>query len=310
MAHRRFFILDETIDAREIDDFMCRVVETKSQPLGKYAPCRPLTPGQPSHNTNDIIPGILPPPVLSNNRKDTIQIFREKGISGQLSSFLGFDFTRGSSETRRLESELVKQYTLPNPEEYFETLMKNRHYAQDVRALLETTKSHRAYLVTGFLTAVRATWTIESKTNTTNSLEVNIPLSASLNVPVPGLLDFNTKPRMSSSAQHNRELSSDKEEIFAVSYSIVHLKHQGVSLPGFGIQTPVLGRPKRVKAYHLAMGHDDDSSEELELESDEENIEADNTGMTSNSACAELLVNSKEIEGEYLESQLILTLLL
>jgi hypothetical protein len=280
------------------------IVETKSLPLARFAPCRPLTPGQPSHNTNEIIPGILPQPLLSVNRKETIQIFREKGISGQLSAPLGFDIMRGSSETRQLESELVKQYTLPNPERHFETLMQNQHYVQDVRALLETTKSHRAYSVTDFLTALRATWTIESGTNTANSLGVNIPLSTLVSVPVPGLLDFSFQPRISSSAQQSRELSSGREEIFAVSYSVVKLKHQDVPFPGFGTKAPVLGRPKRAKAYHLAMGHDDGSSE-VEPDSDEESIEAGDSGATPVRTCAEVLVNSTEMEGEYLSSELV-----
>ncbi|OJJ08813.1 hypothetical protein ASPVEDRAFT_47969 [Aspergillus versicolor CBS 583.65] len=305
MAQRKYFILDKLIDAGEIDSFLGRVVETKSQPLARFAPCRPLTPEERPHNTNDIIPGILPEPSVSINRKETIQIFREKGISGQLSALLGFDIMRGSSETRQLESELVKQYTLSNPVQYFETLMHDQDYAQDVRALLETTKSHHAYLVTGFLTAVRATWTITSGTNTANSLGVNIPLSTLINVPVPGLLDFSFQPRISSGAQHTRELSSDQEEIFAVSYSVVEWKHRGVPLPGFGIKAPVLGRPKRAKAYHLALGHDDGSSEEIELDSDEESIEAGGWGATPVKVCAEVLVNSTEMEREYLSSELV-----
>lgn len=307
MAERKYFILDETIDASEIDSFMCRVVETKSQPLARFAP-RPLTTEEPSRNTNEIIFDILPKPLSSVNRKETIQVFREKGISGQLSALLGFDIMRGSSETRQLESELVKQYTLSNPEQYFETLMHNQHYAQDVRALLETTKSHRAYLVTGFLTAVRATWTIESGTNTVNSLGVNIPLSICINVPVPELLDFSFQPRISSGAQHSRELSSDRQKNFAVSYSVVKLKHQDVPLPGFGTKAPVLGRPKRAKAYHLAMGREDDSSEEVESDSDEGSIEAgDLGGATPARACVEVVLvnNSTEVEEEYLSSKLV-----
>ena len=62
---------------------------------------------------------------------------------------------------------------------------------------------------------------------------------------------------------------------------MVKLKHQGKPLPGFGIKAPVLGRPKRTKAYRLALGHDEDSSEEIEFDSDEENIEFGDKGATS-----------------------------
>lgn len=303
MNQRKYFILDETIPATEVDGFMCRVVEAMSQPLARFAPFRPLTPGQPSHNTDEIIPGILPQPSLSTDRKELIQIFREKGVSAQLSALLGFEITRGLSETRKLESDLVKQYTLPNPERYFEALMQNEHYAQDVRALLESAKSHRAYLVTGFLTAVNASWTIETATNTANSLDANAPLSTLINAPVPSMLDFGLQPRVCSGAQQSRELSSEGEDIFAVSYSVVKLKPQGRPLPGFGIKAPVLGRPKRAKAYHLALGHDEDSDEEIEFESDEENIESGDKGATFVSALAEIVVDSREMEGEYLSSE-------
>lgn len=81
------------------------------------------------------------------------------------------------------------------------------------------------YLVTGFLTAVNITWTIEPATNTANSLDANAPLSTLINVPVPGMLDFGFQPRVFSGAQQSRELSSEGEGIFAVSYSVVKLKH-------------------------------------------------------------------------------------
>ncbi|KAB8239144.1 uncharacterized protein BDW43DRAFT_319392 [Aspergillus alliaceus] len=199
MGQQRYFFLDEAIPASEMDSFI-------------FEHFHPLTSGCPSHKTEEIIPDILPQPSLSTNRKEPIQVFREKDISAQLSALLGFKITRGSSETRKLGSDLVN--TMPG----------------DVRALLESAKFHRIYLVTGFLTASR-------------------------------MLDFGLQPRVCSGAQHSRELFSEGEEIIAASYSVVKLKHQGRPLPGFDTKAPVLGRPKRAKAYHLALGHDEENFE-------------------------------------------------
>lgn len=273
MAQRRYFLLDERVPKSEIDGFMCRVVETFSQPRNRFAPSPPRSPDQPSHNTNEIIPDILPEPVLTSNRKEVIQAAREKGISAQLSTLLRIDLTRGSKEKRQLESNLVKHYTLPNPEQYFKILMQNEDYAQDVRELLESAKAHRAYLVTGFLTAVGATWAIESATSTKNSLSIDLSVSKFLNGPVGEVLNFALQPQNCSDTQHSLEFLSEEEEIFAVSYSVVELKREGSPFPGFGIKSPVLGLPKRAKAYHLALGDSDDSSEELEFDSDDEYVD-------------------------------------
>ncbi|KAI9924855.1 hypothetical protein MW887_006712 [Aspergillus wentii] len=277
---------------------MCRVVKTVSRPLDGYAPCCPPAHGQPSHNTNEIIRDILPQPSLSANRKELVQVFREKGISAQLSALLGLELSRGSSETRKLESELVKQYSLSNPQQYFDILMQNQDYSRDVRVLLENAKSHRAYLVTGFLTAVSTTWTIETTTNTANSLNVNVPLSALANVPVPGALDFGLQPRINSGTQRSREFSTAAEEIFAVSYSVVELKSQSRLLPGFGHKSPTLRHPKRAKAYHLALGDDDDSSEEIDLDSDGD-IEYGKNKATSAEASVNLIGDSGDMEAVY-----------
>ncbi len=61
-----------------------------------------------------------------------------------------------------------------------------------------------------------------------------------------------------------------EEEIFAVSYSIVKLLYGFSRSPLSITKTPVIGRPKRAKAYHLAFGDDDDSDEEIEVSSDED----------------------------------------
>jgi hypothetical protein len=55
----------------------------------------------------------------------------------KLANLVGFHVTRNEEQSRTLESESVKRSILPNPEHYFEELMKNEIYSRDVRALLE-----------------------------------------------------------------------------------------------------------------------------------------------------------------------------
>jgi hypothetical protein len=156
MAERRFFILDETIPATEIESFMCRVVALKNLPLTKFVPFPPISPGEPSHNTNDITPSILPTPSLSTSRKEFLKVVREREIKVGLTAFFGLDFARNKEESRSLESQLIKRYTLSNPEHHFQKLMENEHYARDIHTLLDSNKLHHAYLVTGFLTTTGA----------------------------------------------------------------------------------------------------------------------------------------------------------
>lgn len=270
MAGRRFFILDEAIPATEIESFMCRVVTLKNLPLTKFAPFPPISPGEASHNTNEIIPSILPTPSLSTSRKEFLKVVHEKEIKIGLTAFFGLDFARNKEESRSLESELVKRYVLSNPEHHFQKLMQNEHYARDILALLDSNKLHHAYLVTGFLTTAGATWKIEASCKKTDGFNVVAPISDLANIPVPGLLDLSVNPRITTTTEQKREMCVAEEEIFAVSYSIVKLSY-GFKGSAFSItKTPVIGRPKRAKAYHLAMGDGSGSDDEIEVSSDDD----------------------------------------
>jgi len=276
MAERRFFILDDTIPATEIESFMCRVVAVKNLPLAKCVPFPPLSPGEPSHNTHDIIPSILPTPSLSTSRKEFLKIVHEREIIFGLRALFGLDFARTKEESRSLESQLVKRYTLSNPERYFQRLMQNEHYASDVRTLLNGNKLYHAYLVTGFLTTTGAVWKIEAGSKKTDGFDVVAPISDLANNPVPSRLDINVNPKITTAIHQRREMCVAEEEIFAVSYSIVKLSY-GFNRSAFSItKTPVVGRPKRAKAHHLAMGDDDDSDEIIDVSSSDDEYGDDN----------------------------------
>jgi hypothetical protein len=276
MAGRRFFILDETIPASEIESFMCRVVTLKNLPLTKFAPFHPISPGEPSHNTHDIIPSILPNPSLSTSRKEFLKVVHEREINIGLTALFGLDFARNKEESRSLESQLVKRYTLSNPEHHFQTLMQNEYYARDIRTLLDSNKLHHAYLVTGFLTTTGAVWKIEASCKETNGFNVVIPVSTLASIPVPDLLDFSANPKITTTIHQKREMCVAEEEIFAVSYSIVKQSY-GFNRSAFSItKTLAIGRPKRAKAHHLALSHNGDSDEEIDASSSDDEYDDDN----------------------------------
>lgn len=269
-AARRFFILDETVPASEIESFMCRVVTLKTLPQTKFAPFYPIEPGEPSHSTQDIIPSILPTPSLSTNRKEFLEVIQEREINIGLTALFGLDFARNKEESRSLESQLIKRYTLSNPEQHFQTLMQNEYYARDVHSLLNRNGLHQAYLVTGFLTTTGAIWKIETSYKETNGLNVTIPVTTLAAIPVSGLLDVSANPKITTTMHQAREMCVAEEEIFAVSYSIVKQSY-GFDRAALSItKNLAIGRPKRAKAHHLAMGHDDDSDEEIVVSSSDD----------------------------------------
>ncbi|KAH6684469.1 hypothetical protein B0J14DRAFT_13228 [Halenospora varia] len=266
MAHSSFFLLDQPISATEIKSFLCRVVVSTSSPLTQFAPFS--LPGTPSHNTDDIIPSILPEPSLSTSIKAFRKAARERGVSVKLANLVGFHVTRNEEQSRTLESESVKRYILPNPEHYFEELMKNENYSRDVRALLEKVRPRHAYLVTGFLTTTKSAWKIDGSQNSTTALNVTVPVSTILPVAVAGAVDIDGGLGGSGSSQQSDERAVAEEEIFAVSYSVARLSYKPSASKTLLTSNPTIGPPKRAKAYHLALGNNEEEEEEEEIDWD------------------------------------------
>jgi hypothetical protein len=266
MADRRYFLLREPIEPSNIESFLCRVVASKVAPLDRFAPI--ALPGTPAHETNDILPSILPQPTLSTSCDELFSAARKRGFSAELSALLKVNVSRDVEQSRRLESKSVRRYTLPNPGAYFQELMKNEYYAKDVRDLLKALWPHHTYLVTGFLTATDSNWTIEASNKTTKGIETTLPVAEAAGVPIPGLADAGLGLSTEAAAHQSRKISVVGEEIFAVSYSVAKLSYAFGSPPGFVTRMPLVSRPKLAKPHHLAMGPDDE--EEIEYDSDEE----------------------------------------
>jgi hypothetical protein len=268
MAQSKFFLLDQPISATEAQSFLCRVVVSTTSPLTQFAPFS--LPGTPSHNTDDIIPSILPEPSLSTSIKAFRKAARERGVSVKLANLFGFDVTRNEEQSRTLESESVKRYILPNPEHYFEELMKNEHYARDVRALLEKVWPRHAYLVTGFLTATKSAWKIDGSQNSKTALNFTVPVSNVLPATVAGAVDSGGRLGGSGSSKQNDERAVAEEEIFAVSYSVARLSYKPSASKTLFTYNPTVGPPKRAKAHHLAFLNDEEEEEEeIDWDSDD-----------------------------------------
>jgi hypothetical protein len=273
MTKRRHFLLEDSISGTETASMMCRVVSSKTLPLNKFAPYSTISSNEPPHNTNDIIPSILPTPLSFSSRKEFLQGIRDHKIRTTLASFFGLSVTCSEGESVALESLEVKRYTLLNPEKYFESLLANQLYARDVHDILEKSTFNQAYLVTGFLTTTGTVWKTKHGRSNTDSVSAKLPLAEATGVPVPGLSDFSASAERTTATRHLREMYVAEEEIFAVAYSTVKLSRSfNLSAAHFMTKSPVVGRPKRAGARHLALGLD--SEEEIDAHSDSEVDEA------------------------------------
>ena len=267
MQRLRFFQVEETCPASEIPKMMGRVVADKYFPMELYAPKEPLS-GEPSHNTNDIIPSILPKPSPSTDRKDVLQNTKETGLKASLTALFGLELTKDKQELATLETEEVKRYSLNNPREYFNRLMENELYAWDVNELLKS--KGRAYLVTGFLTTKGALWTFSNTKANRNAVDASVPVTglAGATIPIPGFKDPQFGASHSTTYGRQRQMRVLEEEIFAIAYSVVKRSST------LGLQPPhvrhnvVLRNPMRVKGRHHGFG--EDSDEEVDNEDDED----------------------------------------
>lgn len=278
MPGRRFFVLDETCPSSEIPHMMGRVVADKLLPLQKFAPFSPSSSSTaPPHNPEDIVSDILPTPSLSKNRKELLAVAAKHGLSVALGCLFGTEFARTTEEKVQLESELVRQYTLNNPDEYFDLLMENELYAQDVQKLLARTKRGRAYLVTGFLTTSGTLWTRTHGQSHSTGFFAALPIAEVVSAgSLPGLqalVDPTVAPSRTTNMELQRQMSVADEEIFAVSYSPVKIKYRiDRKASHFTKKTPTVGPPKRANLQQLALG-DEEGEEGSETAADPANAD-------------------------------------
>lgn len=272
MSRRRYFLLDETCSAAEVPSMMGRVVKDILLPLDRFAPVEPLDPAAVRHNTQDILPSILPEPSRSSTRKDVLGAVRDRGLNLALTSFFGIDLNWSGTQKAELESREVKQYNLKQPFQVFERLMDDPQYEKDVLALLNESWRGKGFLVVGFLTTSGAIWKLEAGKSTKTAVTANLPVSLLANT--PQVLDPAVSPSHAVTNSTSRTMSVAEEEIFAVAYNVIKLKRRLDSkAPRYVKKSAVFGGSRRAKTSEPALGDDSDDDIEGSQESSDEDYE-------------------------------------
>lgn len=250
---------------------MCRVVADKLLPLHHFAPSELLSTEEPSHNTNDIIPDILPEPYITTSRQDLVTLMRRSDIATTLTTYLGLNLSPGDTQSVSLQSESVKRYTLANPAQLFNRLMTNELYARDVTNLLRTVRPEKAYLVVGFLTVTGAVWKRNQAHEHSAEVKFSVPVGDIVSIGAQAGLDAGVSLANEQGTGAQRTMHVAEEEIFAVAYCKVKLKREFSRNAPHLMKTIAFGQAKRNKGHHLTFGDDED---EMEASSDEEdNVE-------------------------------------
>ncbi|ETN44504.1 uncharacterized protein HMPREF1541_10174 [Cyphellophora europaea CBS 101466] len=266
MARKRFFLLDETCQKEEVVSMMCRVVVDYRLPLKEYAPVEPIGGTERRHNPQDIIPDILPKPSLSNSRRDFIKQLTADSAKLVVTDYFGLNGKRSKEETVELESRAVYRYSLKQPGQYFQHLLKDELYERDVRSLLK--KHGKGYLVVGFLTTEGATWKLTAGKGKSMGVNFKVPVSSATGGPPQLDPTIELSHDQENAGEHS--YAAEETEVFAVAYDVVSLKHHFDTMAQHYVRKDIEhGPPKRIRAKHNAFGDDDGGSED-EVEEEEE----------------------------------------
>jgi len=262
---RVYFLLDESCPAKEIPRMMCRVVTNYRTPLAdRFAPFEdPKKSGIYPHNTNNILPDILPAPIRTINRKGSAASVPHKSLWLTIGSIFRIHLAAHRERQAEFQAAQVDRYALNNPSEVFKELMNNQFYARDVRALLEETGG-KAWLVTGFLTTGKegAKWIRSDAVRKDARLTVTVPVQEAIagvpQVMLPGGGGLSVNPGVGMGKGVGRtagsEMVSPDQEIFAVAYAEVMTRPR---LSGFKMTKVVkVGSPKRPNSSDLTFGGD------------------------------------------------------
>lgn len=272
-SQRKFLLLENPIRASDKESLLCRVVSSPHAPSMRFAPH--LSPEREAHNSNDIIPNLLPEPQTYTKQKDTLMQSNKGEIAAALSKLFRVNFSASETVEKTLDSAKIKQYTLENVSIHFGTLMKNAEYAEDVYQLLRESYPRQAYLVTGFLTATDSVWTSKITQNADSAAKVTVPVGEMVTpglLPVSDLVDISGDVAKSASLGYTREKTAAEEEIIAISYFAVKLSLGFAWSKATVANRVALGPPRRVKKSELAMGGEDSDSE-VEYDSGEEDVD-------------------------------------
>jgi hypothetical protein len=270
---RRFFILAEPLPVSELNTVLGRVVEDKLLPLRSYASISSSEGREsPPHDPSDIVPGLLPKPMLWTNRNDFFSHTSDWRVAGGLSGVLGFHQSDKIESGLSLESSELKSYSLTNTMQTFERLMSNEHYALGVNELLKRSRRGHAYFVVGCMTTKGAMWKEFTTQSRRSGFEVTVPVLEAVGSPLQGVGDPTIAPSFGTSERLKRSMKIDDEIIFALAYDVIkESRRLAMDAKAFMKRALVNAGPKRAKSKHLAFSPDDDSEDDDEIvDSDEE----------------------------------------
>ncbi|KAK3627306.1 hypothetical protein LTR56_019312 [Elasticomyces elasticus] len=269
MSRKRFFILGETCPKEEVESMMGRVVLDYQLPLKAYAPREPIRQeGQIErrHNPQDIIPDILPKPSLTTSRRDFLRQLGGNSASLTMTEYFGINTANSDEEKVELESRTVRKYSLKQPAQYFELLMKDELYERDVRQLLSG--SRKGYLVVGFLTTEGTTWNLSSTSSKESGVKFKVPISTGSGGPPELDPSVDLSHKHETGEEHS--YSTAETEVFAVAYDVVRISHAFDKTATYYIRRDIEHGPaKRVRARHLVLGGESSGSD---MEAEEEDL--------------------------------------
>lgn len=273
-AGRRYFILGDPLPGSQVPHMLGRVVEDKLLPLRSFVPFGfNDSNAKPDHNPENIIPGILPEPVVWSTRKDFFSNISEWSLGTGLADLIGIEQSFGTERGVTFEGDDVKSYSLPNTLQHFQRLMGNDAYARDVRDLLRRSKAGQAYFVTGFLTARQGTLSEFKLKSRKLGMEVTVPALEAAGVPTTilgGVGNPQIAPSASQTQRRGRTVEMVQEAIIAVSYDVIKSSRSFHLDSKKFLQTSIVNAgPKRAGSKHLAYSGTEDS---------DDSDEADNSG--------------------------------
>ena len=289
LPDRNFILLETPIWNADLANFVGRVVTSPIRPLEEFAPF-PSDQETP-HCTADILPRLLPEPRIVLELKELLEVRSGRGAGANLSAVLSANFSRNGSQSRLVECDQLKTYSIENPAFWFNKLLCNQLYKKDVAEILRKNWPKRCYFIYGFLTTTNSKWRIEHTLGGSGALKMSLPLTEITGVPTGaafGLLDVGGQADASGITRSAREMRVPEEEIIAVSYYVVKLRRD-IKFSWNPIETtPVLHRARRAKNNELAMGGEGGDSEDDKVEYDSETDDDDNPAVHSGNYTGDL----------------------
>ncbi len=266
MNPQRFHILPYSLPASHIPHLLGRIVLDPLNPLRQFIP-DPSDPSAGGFNPEDIVPNLLPLPVISHDHTAVARAASSARLRARLSEYLGLETGVSASAAVELRAAVVRRYEMANHSGVFRRFMAHDGFRGLIEGMLAEGKRGEALMVVGFYTAENARWVASRTRGREHGVDVQVPVGAVVGLPVG--VDPGVGASVERIVEQSMEGEVQGEEVFAVAYDVVRRKHSlDRTVKGWVSSTLVLGDEKRVQAGHLGMGRESDG--ELEYESEEE----------------------------------------